>query len=74
MSDLGGIFGIFSMFFAFFVGWYNSKVYQIEAVTENFKVRTNSIKDLKKLQDAPVLGKAEVGYLIASTTSHPLSY
>jgi hypothetical protein len=56
MSDLGGIFGIFSMFFAFFVGWYNSKVYQIEAVTENFKVRSNSIKDLKKLQDAPVLG------------------
>ena len=61
MSDLGGIFGIFSMFFAFFVGWYNSKVYQIEAVTENFKIRANSIKDLKKLQHAPVLGKAEVG-------------
>jgi hypothetical protein len=42
MGDIGGIYGIFVMFFAFVVGWYNDKVYQIEAVIANFKVRTST--------------------------------
>ena len=52
MADIGGLYGMFVIFFALVVGWYNHKVFQIEAVIANFKVRTKSISlELPNLQD-----------------------
>ena len=75
MSDIGGLYGVFVIFFAFVVGSYNDKVYQIEAVISNFKVRANPIsQQLKNLQDTHVLGEHEVAQLLTETTQNPLRY
>jgi hypothetical protein len=75
LGDIGGIYGILVIFFAFIVGWYNDKVYQIEAVIANFKVRTNPIsQELTNLQNAPVLGEREVAQLTIVTKFKYLGY
>ena len=43
MSDIGGLYGLLGILFAFVVGWYNDTVYQIEAVIEKYKIRSNPI-------------------------------
>jgi hypothetical protein len=43
MSDIGGLYGLVGMMFAFVVGWYNDKVYLFDAVAANFKIRSKII-------------------------------
>ena len=75
MGDIGGIYSTFTMFFAVVIGWYNDKVYKIEAVISNFKVRTNPISYEKtNLKDAKVLGISEVAQLTNVTKFESLSY
>ena len=75
MGDIGGIYGTFTMFFAVVIGWYNDKVYKIEAVISNFKVRANPIsQEQTNLKDARVLGLSEVAQLTNVTKFESLSY
>jgi hypothetical protein len=41
LSDIGGQYGLFSIFFSFIAGFYNDFAYRIEVVIANFKVRSN---------------------------------
>jgi hypothetical protein len=43
MSDIGGLYGLVGMMFAFVVGLYNDQVYLVDAVAANFKIRSNLI-------------------------------
>jgi hypothetical protein len=64
LGDIGGIYGTFTMFFAVVIGWYNDKVFKIEAVISNFRVRSNPIsKEQTNLRNAKVLGISEVAQL-----------
>ena len=39
LGEIGGIYGILSLFLQLFLGAYNSQVFKIEAVRSNFKIR-----------------------------------
>ena len=39
LGEIGGLFSIFSMFFSLFIRMYNSHVYSIEVVRQNYKIR-----------------------------------